>query len=327
MYRQILWIHYLCFSNTDYANSVDGFVHSCTVMDTSASHVDLHRRPPVHTLNRSDHVPQRRVRKAIFSHQLWFPKRHHALRPVRGSGSRRYSNDGGSNAEHDGLSVGLFNAQSVTRKSTAISDTVSDRRLDVLALTETRHLTNDDLPAHHLDTPSSTRLVTRRRPVAAAGVALLFTNRFIAKRLTFAAQPTTCEVLGCTSQSASLSAVYIVIYRPGSQVVSELFFEELTSLLETVATYRCRIIVRGDFNIHVNDRLDRHSQRLAAIIESFDLSQVVSGPTHRDGNTLDLVLTRRDCQPISCDVQPTGMMSDHSLVTIPICQLRRVMDS
>ena len=121
--------------------------------------------------------------------------------------------------------------------------------------------------------------------------------------------------------------MYIVIYRPGSQVVSELFFEELTSLLETVATYRCRIIVRGDFNIHVNDRLDRHSQRLAAIIESFDLSQVVSGPTHRDGNTLDLVLTRRDCQPISCDVQPTGMMSDHSLVTIPICQLRRVMDS
>jgi len=195
---------------------------------------------------------------------------------LRGSGSRRYSNDGGSNAEHDGLSVALLNAQSVSRKSTAISDTVFYRRLDVLALTETWHLTNDDLRAHHLDTPSSTRLVSRRRPVA---VALLFTNRFIAKRLTFAAQPTTFEVLGCTLQSASLSAVYIVIYRPGSQVASELFFEELTSLLETIATYRCRIIICGDFNIHVNDPLDRHSQRLAEIIESFDLSQVVSGPT------------------------------------------------
>jgi len=102
--------------------------------------------------------------------------------------------------------------------------------------------------------------------------------------------------------------VYI-IYRPGSQAVSELFFEELTSLLETVATCRCRIIISGDFNIHANDPRG-HLQRLAEIIESFDLSQVVSGPTHRDGNTLDLVLTRRDCQPISCDVQPPGMISD-----------------
>jgi len=105
-------------------------------------------------------------------------------------------------------------------------------------------------------------------------------------------------VLGCTLQSVSLIAVYIVIYRPDSQVVSELFFEQLTSLLQNIAAYRCRMIVCSDFNIHVNEPHDRHSQRLAEIIESFDLSQVVSGPTHRDGNTLDLVLT----QPISCDV-------------------------
>ena len=78
----------------------------------------------LYALNRGNQAPQRRARKAIFSHQLWFPKRHHALRPVRGSGSRRYSNDGGSNAEHDALSVALLNAQSVSRKSTAISDTV-----------------------------------------------------------------------------------------------------------------------------------------------------------------------------------------------------------
>jgi len=202
------------------------------------------------------------------------------LRPVRGSGSRRYSNDGGSNAEHDGLSVALLNAQSVSRKSTAISDTVFYRRLDALALTETWHVTNDDLPLRRCAPPGYAIIDAPRQSSMSGrggGVALLFTNRFIAKRLTFAAQLTT--VLGCTLQSASLSAVYIVIYRPCSQVVSELFVEELTSLLETIATYRYRIIICGDFNIHFNDPLDRHSQRLAEIIESCDLSQVVSGLT------------------------------------------------
>ena len=107
--------------------------------------------------------------------------------------------------------------------------------------------------------------------------------------------------------------VCVVIYRPGSQPVNEQFYEELTGLLEIVATYRCQILVCGDFNIHVNDTNDQHAQRLTGLIESFDLVQSVVGPTHQAGNTLDLVLTRRDCCPSSCDVLPP-MMSDHGLV-------------
>jgi len=88
-------------------------------------------------------------------------------------------------------------------------------------------------------------------------------------------------------------------------------------LLEIVAKYRCQIVVSGDFNIHVNNNVnngDRHAQRLAAILESFDLMKALTGPTHLNGNTLDLIVTRRDCQPVSCIVQPPGVISDHSLV-------------
>lgn len=52
--------------------------------------------------------------------------------------------------------------------------------------------------------------------------------------------------------------IYIVIYHPGSQPISELFFEELTALFESVITYSCQIVISGDFNIHVNDPHDRH---------------------------------------------------------------------
>ena len=53
------------------------------------------------------------------------------------------------------------------------------------------------------------------------------------------------------------------------------------------------------------------------LLASFDLVQTVSGPTHCAGNTLDVVITRRDCQPTDCDVQPPGVISDHGLI---VCQ-------
>lgn len=94
-----------------------------------------------------------------------------------------------------------------------------------------------------------------------------------------------------------------------------MFFEELTLLLEIVAAYRCEIVICGDFNLHVNKAADHHARRFGEILASFDLVQAVDQPTHGDGNTLDLVITRRDTEPINCAVQPPNIISDHSLVT------------
>jgi hypothetical protein len=213
---------------------------------------------------------------------------------------------------------GLLNARSVTTKSTAISDTVTAQRLDVMAITETWHHASDDLPLKRC-APPGYAILDAPRPSSMAGrgggVALVFSNRFAAKRLTFAVQPTTFEVLGCLLRSASVSLAYVVVYRSTSRAPTELFFEELTLLLEIVAAYRCEIVICGDFNIHVNDAADQHVCRFTEILESFDLVQVVNEPTHREGNTLDLVIVRRDCQPADCAVQPPNIISDHGLVT------------
>jgi len=217
-----------------------------------------------------------------------------------------------------GLRLGLLNARSVTTKSTAIADTITAERLDVLALTETWHQTSDDVPLKRCAPTGYTIVDAPRCSTTASrggGVALLFDSRFTAKRFTFAVQPTTFELLGCSLRSASTSAICVVIYRPTSQSVNELFFEELTQLLEIVAAYRCEIIITGDFNLHVNNAADQHARRFNETLASFDLVQSVNAPTHRDGNTLDLVITRRDNQPVACSVQPPNIISDHGLVT------------
>ena len=74
------------------------------------------------------------------------------------------------------------------------------------------------------------------------------------------------------------------------------------------------MIVAGDFNIHVNDPAGRHACHLADVLDSLDLAQAVLMPTHKDGNTLDLVITRSDGRPTSCTVDPPNIISDHSLI-------------
>jgi len=146
--------------------------------------------------------------------------------------------------------------RSVTERLVALSDVITTRRLDVFTLTETWHQTSDDLPLQRSEPPGYCVVAAARseaRPSASAtrggGVALIHSNRFTAKRITLDVKPTTFEVLCCSLKSASVTVVYVVIYRPGNEQVTELFFEEFTALLEIVATFRCQVIVTGDFNM------------------------------------------------------------------------------
>jgi len=114
------------------------------------------------------------------------------------------------------------------------------------------------------------------------------------------------------------------IYRPGSVPPSSLFFSELASVFEVLVLHSCPVVIGGDFNIHVQDVDDSDNRRLQDLVSSFDLTQHVVGPTHRQGNTLDLVLTFAHCPVSAVTVDPAGIISDHSLV---ICQLPAVVGS
>jgi len=61
------------------------------------------------------------------------------------------------------------------------------------------------------------------------------------------------------------------------------------------AIYKCQILVAGDFNIHVERAGDADAARLHDILQSFDcVQQVPLTPTHRNGETFDLVVTKSE---------------------------------
>jgi len=62
------------------------------------------------------------------------------------------------------------------------------------------------------------------------------------------------------------------------------------------------VIIFGDFNIRVDRDNDVHAAHLADVLQLFDYVQHVTGPTHKLGHTLDIVITRADTDV--SDVRP-----------------------
>lgn len=52
------------------------------------------------------------------------------------------------------------------------------------------------------------------------------------------------------------------------------------------------LMIIGDFNIHVDDPNDVYAVEFLDLLESMRLMQHVDVPTHEQGHTLDLVITR-----------------------------------
>jgi hypothetical protein len=133
--------------------------------------------------------------------------------------------------------------------------------------------------------------------------------------------------------SISIDKIHLTIicwYRPPYNL-------DLQSLADyiTQATKRYpknRILLTGDFNFPDIDwtfpnlsRPGSLSSGFLDIIYNFDLTQLITEPTHIKGNTLDLVCTNAESMIYSCQVIQPGL-SDHFLVKFSIEMNHSVQD-
>lgn len=71
------------------------------------------------------------------------------------------------------------------------------------------------------------------------------------------------------------------------------FFNEFSAFMESIALIPDPLIIIGDFNIHVDHGTDCiTAARFLNILRSMGFTQHVTGPTHKNGHTLDLIITR-----------------------------------
>ena len=279
----------------------------------------------LHALNRHDVTVPRAVRKAIFSLRLWRPARQrlHSQRTLRPARSLR-----AKSADRKDVVVGCVNAQSLGNKAPTLCRSIVDEQLDILVVTETWHEKSSSAVLRRV-TPPGYRFIDAARPIPPdtrvdtvdfqnhGGLAFIYRSDVTFQKRSLNCNVTTFEYLCGYAVVGDSRIVLLGVYRPGSQALSALFFDELSAVFEQLATYRCPLVVCGDFNVHIDKADDVHAVQLLQLLQTFDCIQHVAEPTHKAGHTLDLVITRTDTD-IS-NLRIGGFVSDHALIqfTLP----------
>ncbi|MBN3299698.1 GTD2B protein, partial [Amia calva] len=93
---------------------------------------------------------------------------------------------------------------------------------------------------------------------------------------------------------------------------------KFSDLLSDLAIHYDKLIILGDFNIHIDIKDDPLTVSFLSLLESVGFTQHVSGPTHRHNHTLDLVITR-GVQIHNLIISPQNQsISDHCLITFEL---------
>ena len=115
---------------------------------------------------------------------------------------------------------------------------------------------------------------------------------------------------------------YVIVYRPPYSslhpVSTSVFFDEFSQFLENVVMCPEALVISGDFNLHLDDLRDNDTKKFMDLLETFSLSQHVSGPTHLSGHTLDLIITRSSDDIVLASPKTTFPISDHFIIQCPI---------
>ncbi|XP_072025193.1 uncharacterized protein [Amphiura filiformis] len=101
---------------------------------------------------------------------------------------------------------------------------------------------------------------------------------------------------------------YIVIYRPPPSkengFLQSTFLNEFESFISEVALMPRKVVIIGDFNIHVDMPYKPEVKRFLSSLDTSGFHQHVISPTHSYGHILDLVISRLDDNIVrSCWVQ------------------------
>ena len=78
------------------------------------------------------------------------------------------------------------------------------------------------------------------------------------------------------------------------------------------------LVISGDFNLHLDDLRDNDTKKFMDLLETFSLSQHVSGPTHLSGHTFDLIITCLSYDVVLASPKGTFPISDHFIIQCPI---------
>ncbi|XP_061490084.1 uncharacterized protein LOC133388035 [Rhineura floridana] len=178
----------------------------------------------------------------------------------------------------------LVNARSVNGK-TAIQDLILDEHADLACIMETWLDEAGGVNLSQLSPPGFS-VQQQARPGGWGGrVAVIYRDTISLTRCPLP-QSSGFECVYLKLGGRDRIGILLVYHPPRCSTVS---LPELAGVVSGLVLESPRLVVLGDFNIHAETALSGVAQDFMASMTTMGLSQVLSGPTHAAGHTLDLV--------------------------------------
>ena len=102
----------------------------------------------------------------------------------------------------------------------------------------------------------------------------------------------------CTLKLSKSRLTVFNVYRPPPSYTKAVpfsqFLTDFQTLVSLAATTSHDFLITGDFNLHVDDNQNSQANQFLSVLDSSNLVQLVTFPTHRNGHTLDLIITTND---------------------------------
>jgi hypothetical protein len=213
----------------------------------------------------------------------------------------------------------LWNAQSIRQKTQLTRDFMSEHDVDVSLIVETWLTANDLVEICDLEQNEYFFLNTPRENRIGGGIGVLAKKGLKVEKVK-TPKTITFENMEILITSGGKQTTVITIYRAESSARRKYSMDEFyTEFSKFLSSYQCcnhELIITGDFNFHMNKPNDPRAKRFSELLEMFDLTQHVTGPTHKSGNTLDLIITRK--KSLFTGYFTSDLNSDHNCILFDV---------
>ena len=218
------------------------------------------------------------------------------------------------------LTVGCVNVRSIRNKSADFIDNINNDGYDVCLITETWLSEMDDVKVVEA-TPHGYCFNHFPRKDKIGGGTGIVCKETMKPKLIKAGESSSFEYsewqLKCgPSEILTVLVVYRPPYTKQHPVTVNTFISEFSDYLELVVTTPHKLIIGGDFNIHVEDPNDSESKKFLSLIESMSLKNNIWTPTHTSGHVLDLLITRKNDNLLLRDPEIRYFISDHAFIRV-----------